>query len=114
MESEEKKDGLFIQILTRNNKQIREDRAKDLLADAQMFYKRDIDDIEMSIRKTTSLRDSLLDLSPADTVSLKLASNFDAKDFCTRDLEYGVKLRQLTIELELAKARYKQLFGEDI
>lgn len=108
----EENEGLFLKVLKRNNKQIREDRAKDLFEDAQMFYKREVDDIEMMLRKKKNTREALLDLSPENSTNLKMSSNFDAKNFCSTDLDLGVEIRNLEIRLDLAKRRYEELFGK--
>lgn len=53
----------------------------------------------------------MLDLSPTDATSLVLASDFDAKNYVEKDLELGVKIRNLEIKLEIATKRYAYLFG---
>jgi hypothetical protein len=52
----------------------------------------------------------MLDLSPTDAQSLVLASDFDAKGFVKKDVELGVKIRNLEITIEIASSRYKLLF----
>jgi hypothetical protein len=52
----------------------------------------------------------MIDLSPANSTSLVLASDFDSKQFISKDIEIGVKIRNLEIKLEIATARYKELF----
>ena len=55
----------------------------------------------------------MLDLSPEDANSLVLASEFDARAYVDKELELGVKIRNLEIKLEIAEKRYSYLFGED-
>ena len=102
--------GAFIESLTRNNKQIRSDRATAISEDAELLYKREIEDLTVQMRKIEREREGMLDLSPENAMSLKLASDFDAKEFVRKDLEIGVKIRNLLIKLEIAKERYKHLF----
>ena len=103
--------GAFLATLTRNNKQIRSDRALAISEDAQTLYKRQIEDMQMELKRLTRERSNMLDLSPTDSTSLKLASDFNAQDFVTKDIEIGVKMRNLVIKLEIAQESYKNLFG---
>lgn len=103
--------GAFIDSLKRNNKQIRDDRAVTIGEDAEMTYKRKIEDMEMEIKKLKRDRDGMLDLSGDNALSLKVATDFDATAFANKDMEIGVTLRNLEIKLEIAKERYAFLFG---
>lgn len=103
--------GAFIGSLKRNNKQIRDDRATAIAEDAQLIYKRTIEDLEMDIKKMKRDRENMLDLSPTDAQSLVLASDFKSKEFTDKDVALGVKIRNAEITLEIAKQRYAYLFG---
>jgi len=103
--------GAFINSLKRNNKQIKDDRAASISEDTQLIYKRKIEDLELSIKKMVREQDNMLDLSPTNSQSLILASDFDSDSFITKDIELGVKIRNSQITLEIAKNRYKYLFG---
>ena len=109
--SEIKEQGAFISSLKRNNRQIREDRAQAIAEDAQLIYKRTIEDLEMEIKKTKRDRENMLDLSPTDAQSLVLASDFKSMEFTQKDIDLGVKIRNSEITLEIAKKRYAYLFG---
>ena len=102
--------GAFIDSLKRNNKQIRDDRASSITEDAQMLYKREVEDLELQIKKIRREREAMLDLSPTTAQSLVLASDFNAKDFVDRDIDLGIKIRNLEIKLDIAKDRYTHLF----
>ncbi len=103
--------GAFLGSLKRNNKQIREDRAQAIFEDAELKYKRKIEDIEMSLKNMKRDQDNMLDLSPTDAQSLKLASDFNSDQFISKDIELGVKIRNAEIMLEIARKRYSYLFG---
>ena len=106
--------GAFAETLQRNNKQIKRDRAAQIIEDAGLLYKRQIEDLEQEIKRLRRDRNAMLDLSPTNATSLILASDFDAKEFVDKDLEIGVKIRNLEIKLEIAKKRYHYLFeGEE-
>lgn len=104
------KTGAFVDSLRRNNKKIREDRAIAISEDAEMIYKRSIEDMELKIKKLKRERESMLDLSPTDANSLVLASDFDATSFVSKDIEIGIEIRNLEIKLEIARDRFKHLF----
>lgn len=103
--------GAFVESLKRNNAKIREDRAISIAEDAQIIYKREVEDLEIQIKRLRRERDSMLDLSPTTADSLVLATDFDSKDFVNRDIQIGVQIRNLEIKLEIARERYNYLFG---
>jgi len=103
--------GAFVSSLKRNNKQIKEDRATAIAEDTQLIYKRKIEDLQLNIKKMKREQENMLDLSPTDKLSLILASDFDSAAYTDKDVELGVKIRNLEITLEIATKRYNYLFG---
>ncbi len=103
--------GVFIQSLKRNNTQIKADRATAISEDAEMSYKRMVEDLKMELKRLHRERANMLDLSPTNTQSLMLANDFDARKFSEKDLEIGVKIRNLEIKIEVAETRYNELFS---
>jgi len=106
--------GAFASSLKRNNKQIRDDRATSIVEDTQLVYKRQIEDLEMKIKKMKREQEGMLDLSPSNAQSLVLASDFDSQKYADKDLDLGVKIHNTEKKLEIAKERYKYLFGEEL
>ena len=106
--------GAFIASLKRNNDRIRADRAQAIAEDAQLLYRREIEDMDIQIKRLKRERDSMLDLSPTTADSLVLAADFDAKAFVQKDVQIGVQLRNLEIRLDIARQRYAVLFGESL
>lgn len=104
--------GAFIGSLTRNNKQIRSDRAISIAEDAQLLYKRQIEDLQVAIKRMEREQENMLDLSPTTATSLTLASDFDSVAFVQKDIDLGVKIRNESIKLEIAQKRYEYLFGK--
>lgn len=102
--------GAFIDSLLRNNAEIRKDRALAIQESAEMLYKRKVEDIEARIKLLKRDRASMLDLSPTNKQSLMVASDFKAEDFVAKDISLGVEIRNEMIILEIAKARYNELF----
>ena len=56
-------------------------------------------------------QENMLDLSPDSSISLKLASNFDAPAYVDADSELSLRIRNEKIKLELAISRFRYLFG---
>jgi hypothetical protein len=111
MSEEEKMSGAFIASLKRNNRQIRDDRATAISEDAQMLYRRAVEDLDVNLKRLKRDRENMLDLSPENATSLKLASDFNADEYVRKDIELGVAIRNAEIKLEIAKKQYEHLFG---
>lgn len=111
--SEDSTTGKFFELLRRNNSKIREDRALAISEDAEVRFRRTVEDIEADLKTTRRDRDSMLDLSPTHADSLVLASDFNSQSFVDKDLNLGVAIRQLEIKLEIARERYAELFGSN-
>jgi len=94
---DEVKDGAFLSSLKRNNKQIRTDRATAIAEDAQIMYRRCVEDLEVSLKRMKRDRENMLDLSPENAISLKLASDFDSSEYVKKDIELGVGIRNVEI-----------------
>ncbi len=103
--------GAFISSLKRNNKQIRDDRAVAIAEDTELLYKRRIEDLVVTIKKMEREQENMLDLSPTNSLSLVLASDFNAGEYVEKDVDLGVKIRNERIKLEIAQKRYHYLFG---
>ena len=103
--------GKFVEILKRSNKQIKGDRADAIAEDAQMIYKRRVEDIEMEIKKMDRELENQLDMSPDNALNLMPAKDFDANVFVERELEIGVRIHNAKIKLGILRTRYDYLFG---
>lgn len=110
MSQDNQQEGAFLLSLKRNNDKIREDRALAIAEDAQLIFKREIEDMAIQLKRLQRERDGLLDLSPTTADSLVLANDFDAKTFVEKDIQLGIQMRNLEIRLEIAKQRYAFLF----
>ena len=104
-------EGLFNQTLKRNNSKIKQDRAEAIGEEAELIYKRTVEDIEVKLKQLVREASNLLDMSPDNTMSLILASDFKAQSWVDLDLKISLRIRDEEIKLGIAKARYVQLFG---
>jgi hypothetical protein len=103
--------GAFFDSLTRNNRKIRRDRAIAIAEDAELIYGRQVQDLEVKLKRMKRERENMLDLSPTNAQSLVLATDFDAEEYVKKDIALGVDIRNTEIKLEIAKAQYQHLFG---
>jgi hypothetical protein len=112
-EKQSKPAGQFMTSLFRNNKQIRQDRAASIGEDAFTMYQRKVQDMERELRQLFRDQENMLDLSPTHAMSLQLASDFKGAEFVERDLAIGIKIYNLSRQLEVAKGRFAALFGNE-
>jgi formylmethanofuran dehydrogenase subunit E-like metal-binding protein len=106
--------GSFVTSLRRNNKQIRDDRALAIAEDAEMIFKREVEDINTELKRLKRERESMLDLGGNNVTTIISQADFHAKEFVAKDLDLGLKIRNLEIKQEIASKRYNELFkGED-
>lgn len=107
--------GTFVTSLMRNNKQIRDDRALAIAEDAELLFKREVEDVNTELKRLKRDRDNMLDLSGTDKNKIINPSDFDARAFVGKDLELGLKIRDCEIKLEILSKRYNELFkGETV
>lgn len=113
-ELKEKQTGAFLESLVRNNRKIREDRALAIFEDAELIFKRKVEDLQVKLNRLKRSRENMLDLSPNNATSLIVAADFNAEEYVNKDMELGIEIRNTEIELEIAKERYKYLFGKEL
>ena len=114
MDKDQVSEGMFLNSLQRNNSQIRKDIAASIADTAQLKYRRKVEDLQMELKNMKRDQDNMLDLSPTNAQSLIVASDFDADSYVAKDLKLGVDIRNTEIKLQVAKERYKILFGEEL
>lgn len=106
-----KKGGALWGSISRNIKQIKEGRALSILEDAELAYKRKIENMENALRKLNRKVEDSLDMSPDSTTTL-LMKDFDADAFIEDDAKAAYDIRNSTIQLNECKKRYNTLFGK--
>ena len=101
----------FGRMLTRNNKELRDGRALDILEGIELQYKRSIENMEMELKVKRRNREQSLDLSPTKTFQLSMDVQ-DAAAFVQKDIELGVEIKQLELKLDVAQRQYADIFAE--
>ena len=106
--------GLFYQNNTRDFKKLKADRAESVTEDAEIAYKRHIEDYCRDLREISRRRENLmLELAPTTTYDATVVpADFDVNKFMAEDEKLGIRSRELTIKLEIMLDRYETLFGE--
>ena len=114
---EELKDmkGSFVTSLMRNNTAIRNDRAIAIAEDAELLFKRKVEDVTTQLKRLKRDRDNMLDLAGTDKTKIINPSDFKADAFVEKDLSIGLEIRDCEIQLEILTKRYNELFkGEAV
>jgi hypothetical protein len=107
--------GSFVTSLMRNNTAIRNDRAVAIAEDAELLFKRKVEDVSTQLKRLRRDRDNMLDLAGTDKTKIINPSDFHADEFVAKDLKIGLEIRDCEIELEILTKRYAELFkGEEV
>lgn len=104
--------GSFVASLRRNNKQIRDDRAISISEDAELLYKRKVEDTQTLLKRLRRDRENMLDLAGTDTTKIISPTDFNGEEFVKKDLDLGLKIRETEITLEILQKRYNELFTD--
>ncbi len=104
--------GSFITSLRRNNKQIRDDRALSIVEDAELLFKREVEDCSTELKRLKRDRENMLDLGGNEITKIISPSDFNAKEFVKKDLDLGLRIRETEIKLEILSKRYAELFTD--
>jgi hypothetical protein len=104
------KGGELWSSLSRNIKQIKEGRALSILEDAELSYKRKIENMTQTLKRLHRNVEASLDMSPENVTTLKMV-DFDPEAFIESDANSAYEIRNISIQLNECKKRYNKLFG---
>lgn len=104
--------GAFVSSLKRTASAIKAERAQNIAEDAEISYRRRIDDMKLELKRLQRDRRNSLDLSPEDVNSLVMGRDFNGGEFVEKDIKAGIAIRNLKVKIELAEERFEYLFGE--
>lgn len=102
--------GKFGQLLMRSNTKLRQDRGLKIVKDTEKKYRRTIEDLQDNLENLEVDRDNMLDINPSNAQTIINPSDFESDLFVKKDIEIGLKVREVKIKLEVAKERYADLF----
>ena len=106
--------GALYQSLSRNNKEIKNDRAEIIAEDLEMSFSQGIQLSTKNLKQLLRERANMYDFSPTNTQSLVMAHDVKSEAIFAKDLNLSIRIRQAEIELEILKERYEFLFGKTI
>jgi DNA-binding transcriptional MerR regulator len=104
-------EGIFQKMLLRNNKELRDDRGKQIVKAAEKMYRREVEDLNDKLEQLISDRAQLLDVNPGNTQTIINPSDFDSANFIKSHIALGLSIREIKIKLEVARSGYEELFG---
>jgi hypothetical protein len=108
-------DGGFLrESLNRNSTQIKKDRAEIIHEDLQMVFSRSVEDTAKDLKRAKREITNMYDFSPTNSQSLVLVSDLDGELINQKDTASRLKVRELTILLEVKQEGYKTLFGKEL
>lgn len=111
MSNDSPKDGVFEQMLKRNNKQLRDDRAQVIITNTEKFYRRKVEDLQDELNQIEVDRQNMMDVNPGNTQTIINPNDFNAEAFVQNDTMMAMKARETRIKLEEARNGYIRLFG---
>lgn len=103
--------GVFGASISRSSKEIRRDRGLAIYEEAELLYKRRIEDVETVIKRLNREKTMMTDFAPGDKNSLNFA-DFDGNKFVARSEELVLQVREKRVLLNELKNEYNRLFGE--
>ena len=103
--------GAFANSLKRTNKEIRDERARQIASSAERTFRRCIEDLEEALEEKLLKKSALLDMSPNNTQSILRADAIDTTKFVSQYTDLSLEIRELKIKLVEAKKDYEYLFG---
>jgi len=104
--------GKFGRLLMRSNTKLRQDRGLQIVKDTEKKYRRTIEDLRDNLESLQLDRDNMLDINPSNTQTIINPSDFESDVFVKKDIEIGIKIREIGIKLAVAEKRYGDLFEE--
>lgn len=107
------KNGVFLSNLTKNFKQIKQDRAESVTEDVETEYRRHIEDLCKAVRdKDRALSNLFLSMAPTTAFeNTVVPANFDANAFMMQEQKICLEKKALIETLEAMLDRYEYHFG---
>lgn len=106
--------GFLRESLNRNSAQIKKDRAEIIHEDLQMVFSRSVEDTAKDLKRAKREITNMYDFSPTNSQSLVLVSDLDGELINQKDTALRLKVRELSILLEVKQEGYKTLFGKEL
>jgi hypothetical protein len=95
-----------------NEKPTGSQRATAGSEDAKSLYKREIQSLAHLISLLKMEQEEIANLTPTDEQTKEITNAIDSGAYVSKEIEIGVKIRDLEKKLETARKRFQFLFGE--
>ena len=104
--------GALQQSLTRPGVKVRADRARQIASAAKLRYRRKLEDLHLSLREARDRQESIIDMSPDNSLSIISANEFDPNDFVSQNAELAKTIFQTEEAITVLSKDFERLFGE--
>jgi len=108
------KKGTFESLIKRSGDSIIGDRGDRIVKSAKVAQRGLVDKISQDLMLLEDKRDLMLDQSPDNRYSLTVGKSFEADKWTQEYHAISVSITNKKVELEIAQANFKELFGEVI
>ncbi len=79
--------------------------------DRQMIYKREIQNLARLIQYLKKQQEDLAGMTPTEAQTSEITDAIDSGVYVSKEIEIGVKIREMEKKLESAEKKYQFLFG---
>ena len=77
----------------------------------RLIYKREIQNLARLIQNLKKQKEDLARMTPTEAKTYEITDAIDSGAYVSKEIEIGVKIRDLEKKLKSAKKRYQFLFG---
>lgn len=98
--------------LTRPGSKIRADRARQIASSAKLRYRRKLEDLHLSLRESLDKQESIIDMSPDNSLSIINANDFDPNDFVDKNATLARHIHETREAIDVLQKDFERLFGE--
>ena len=104
--------GALGEALDRNRKQIREERARQILRTTKTHYRRSIETPHLRLAELEEKQAALLDFHPDSALSIMSVKDFNSEEFVDSNKKLAKDIHDTKEALEVYTTNYMFLFGE--
>lgn len=98
--------------IARSSNQVRDERARAIVEETRLVYRRRIEDKAMEVRQMENKQAEYLDLAPDNTHCLISAKSFNAEAFVATNVSLALGLKKAKEDLDILQSDFTRLFGE--
>jgi hypothetical protein len=88
------------------------EKATSASSDAKSVYRREIQNLDRLIRQLKTEQEYIAGLPVTDKETSEITDAIDSGTYVSKEIEIGVKIKNLEKKVESAKKRYQFLYGD--